>query len=534
MLPGKYFIAMFYRPVGQDWQLINNNGNYVNGIFVKVVNSNTIELDSAFQISPSVFVKNSYATVKLDVKNSSSSTYFGTYDLYLRNLDGSIAQRVGPSYSADSVTGLPANIHYNKMFSYTSLISVNPGDYYLALYQTPKNGVTSLAGSTFNPNPIKVTVINSPIQPDKFENNDSLLIASNFTNPFVNDSLHISTDSSNIHNGKDVDYYKLILKGGYTYSVDLSVFDAAYNTDGKKYNLSSSILYYSTNSGVSWSTGYTNKLQNKININGADTMYIFVAPKYIGLSGTYLLNIDIKRTCIAPSQPSITVVNSVNNICEGTALILNSSSSTGNQWYLNGTLIPNAIYASDTVKVAGNYSVNVNNGICSSLPSKSYLVVINPIPAIPIITRDTANYLVSSSLKNVWYKDGVALSDSSQRVKYNPPGQFTAKSVQNGCISALSSPYYMVTDVINISKDEFIKLAPNPFINQLNFDFVLKGYQRLNIEVFDIATGIKKASMQNLTPGMPIYLGQLSAGTYVIKVSSNDGKINYQLKMIKL
>jgi len=107
--------------------------------------------------------------------------------------------------------------------------------------------------------------------------------------------------------------------------------------------------------------------------------------------------------------------------------------------------------------------------------------------------------------------------------------------LQYGCYSAASAPYYyLITDLINISSDEFIKLAPNPFINQLNFDFAVKGYQRLNIEVFDIATGSKKASMQNLTPGMPINLSQLSGGTYIIKVSSNDGKINYQFKMIKL
>jgi hypothetical protein len=33
---------------------------------------------------------------------------------------------------------------------------------------------------------------------------------------------------------------------------------------------------------------------------------------------------------------------------------------------------------------------------------------------------------------------------------------------------------------------------------------------------------------------MPIYLGQLSAGTFLIKVSSNDNKIAYQFKMVKL
>jgi hypothetical protein len=132
-------------------------------------------------------------------------------------------------------------------------------------------------------------------------------------------------------------------------------------------------------------------------------------------------------------------------------------------------------------------------------------------------------------------KDGVVLSDTSQKIKPDKPGSYTVKTYQNGCTSSMSSPYYfLVTDIINLSADEFIKLVPNPFINQLNFDFVVKGYQRLNIEVFDIATGSKKASMQNLTPGVPLYLGQLSAGTYFIKVSSNDGKINYQFKIIKL
>ena len=97
-----------------------------------------------------------------------------------------------------------------------------------------------------------------------------------------------------------------------------------------------------------------------------------------------------------------------------------------------------------------------------------------------------------------------------------------------------SAYYYLVTDIINLSKDEFIKLAPNPFINQLNFDFVVKGYQKLNIEVFDIATGTKVASQPNLTAGSRITLGQLSAGSYVIKITSTDNKISYQFKMVKL
>jgi hypothetical protein len=228
-----------------------------------------------------------------------------------------------------------------------------------------------------------------------------------------------------------------------------------------------------------------------------------------------------------PSVPFITA-SGPTSFCEGANVVLSSSPASTYLWN-NGEKTQNI-----TTFKTGIYFVNVFdvNGCTSKSLNKS--ITVNPIPTAPIITRDTANYLVSSSLKNVWFKDGIALFDSSQRVKYNPPGLFSAKAVQNGCVSALSMPYYMVTDIINISKDEFIKFAPNPFVNQLNFDFVVKGYQKLNMEVFDIAGGTKVSIKQNLIAGMPIYLGQLSAGTYLIKVTSNDGKINYQFKMIKL
>ena len=81
--------------------------------------------------------------------------------------------------------------------------------------------------------------------------------------------------------------------------------------------------------------------------------------------------------------------------------------------------------------------------------------------------------------------------------------------------------------------NEYIKLSPNPFRNRLNFDFAINGYQKLNLEFFDMATDVIVATRQNLTPGLPIYLNQLSSGTYLVKVASNDLKISYQFKMIK-
>jgi hypothetical protein len=157
------------------------------------------------------------------------------------------------------------------------------------------------------------------------------------------------------------------------------------------------------------------------------------------------------------------------------------------------------------------------------------------IPSAPTLSRDTANFLLSGAPGTTWYKDGSAITDTAQKYKPTAAGSYTAKTTTNGCTSVMSSAYYyLVTDIINLSKDEFIKLAPNPFINQLNFDFIVKSYQKLNIEVYDVATGSKVANQQNITAGTRIQLGQLARGTYIVRVTSNDNKIAQQFKMVKL
>lgn len=241
---------------------------------------------------------------------------------------------------------------------------------------------------------------------------------------------------------------------------------------------------------------------------------------------------DCPKPTINPSKFNICGTDSVS------VKITNKDSYAKYTWYLNNDSVsksPDSIF----IKKEGYLKLKITDSLGCSKFSDSVLFKSYSLPSTPVITRDTSNSLVSnSSTGNLWYKDGTAITDTTQKIKLSDPskvGSYTVKTTQNGCVSALSSPYYfLVTDVINLSANEFIKLAPNPFINQLNFDFVVKGYQRLNIEVFDLATGTRVASKQNLTAGMPITLGQLLAGTYIIKVSSNDNKIVQQFKMVKL
>ena len=243
---------------------------------------------------------------------------------------------------------------------------------------------------------------------------------------------------------------------------------------------------------------------------------------------------------LIPDAPATTNLS----YCTGTtALAVTANTLTGHTlvWYnalANGTPpLGAAPTPSTTVLGSIDYYVTQTKTTTGCESAKSKLTIaVNATPSTPTLSRDTANNLVSSVATGItWYKDGVAITETSAKFKPTTPGSYTAKSTQNGCTSAISATYYfLVTDIINLSANEFIKLAPNPFSNQVNFDFVVKGYQHLNMEVFELSTGAKVLVKTNLIAGSPIQLGQLSAGTYIFRVSSNDGKIVQQFKMIKL
>jgi PKD repeat protein len=74
---------------------------------------------------------------------------------------------------------------------------------------------------------------------------------------------------------------------------------------------------------------------------------------------TFTTSATIGNTGTIPATPTITQ----------SGLILTSSSATGNQWYLNGSIIPGATGQNYTVTANGNYTVVVTTGGCSSAAS---------------------------------------------------------------------------------------------------------------------------------------------------------------------
>lgn len=252
---------------------------------------------------------------------------------------------------------------------------------------------------------------------------------------------------------------------------------------------------------------------------------------------------DIKRTsiiyqvsCADVAKPAFDKTSYIICGTDSTVVKLTNFVKTDSTiWYVNGAVKTANVdqYAFKNADTFYVKKIDANGCIKSSDP-----IVIKKfnLPSTPSISRDTANNLVSSvAFNNTWYKDGKAITDTSQKIKPSGAGSYMVTTTENSCASKLSNAYYyLVTDIIKLNAEEFIKLAPNPFQGQLNIDFSIKGYQKLNVEVFELTTGTRMASQQNVLPGSLLSFGFLAPGTYIIKVSSNDQKLSYQFKMIKL
>lgn len=292
MLPGTYYIGIFYRPEGGNWIEVANNGNYKNFVKIKVINPNDIELDSEMKITPgTTLTQGEPASVNLNLWNNGKTTFFGTYYVDLYNLDGTWAQ------SIDSIAekkGLSSGYIYNEpylTFS-TASIDVEPGTYLLATQYKTSSGDWFIAGSTNYPNPIKVTVAAPAMQPDIYESNNTVDQSYSLPLIFSGNKAIVNSQGSNCHVTSDDDYYKVDLPYGYQYTITPRIDDSAdknnsYTLDG--------LFSYSID-GNKWSDAFDKTMTGNIIINGGKTLYFHVAPYFAGQTGTYLLDMSITRT----------------------------------------------------------------------------------------------------------------------------------------------------------------------------------------------------------------------------------------------
>ncbi len=343
VLPGSYYIGIFYRPIGGDW-IIVSNGSFSNMISFDVYYSNDIELyqDMVIDCGTNISQNNPF-TVTLDISNDGSTTFNGEFNVSLYNLDGSFAETVYTLPGANLASGY----FYDDLVFSSSGVSVFPGTYLMAVMHKADGGSWELTGSSYYTNPIYVTIKEHEIPTDMYENNNIQNDAYNLSLNFSSNNASVETTGSNAHIGSDEDFYKIVLASGYNYTITSRIHDSYNSTNGQTYTCDMSWLYLN---GSTWSDTYDDVMPTNITVNNGGTIYFHVAPYFIGQTGTYLLDIDVTRTASSG-------INDISNS-------------------ENFTLFPNP--TSDFVNIETESKTNVQSIEIVDITGKQIIIINNP------------------------------------------------------------------------------------------------------------------------------------------------------------
>jgi len=300
LLPGDYHIFLFYHPTGEDWKVVRSTDFLSNYQSLTISHSNTLEMDTSFILNDDMEITRGQPfDVKFNIWNTEDTEFSGSYVLSLFELDGEFGEMIE---HIQNVTLCP-NCHYIEPITFSSAgVTLPAGTYLMASRYLPDGGEIQLTGATYYTNPVKVTVIEPPIQPDIYENNDSIISSYPLNNGFTDDRLIINTAGANIHSEDDYDYFSLELPSGYAYTITAEIFDSYHAEEGKVYTNDVIVAYVMNDT---WSEVFDDIVMDDISFADGGKITFAIASYFVGELGTYNLEIEVTRTEVATSLEQI-------------------------------------------------------------------------------------------------------------------------------------------------------------------------------------------------------------------------------------
>ncbi len=292
MIPGEYFVRIFFKTDKGIWSGINANSLALFTIdytTITVKNINDFHLYAPMVLTPTTNIySNEKFVVWASVINESNTNFEGSLDVSLYDLQGNHVITVE---TKDNLSLKTNNYYTNGLAFVNNNLNVPTGTYILAVMHKWGNTEWQLTGSTTNYlNPIQIIVQNPPLTPDKYESNNDY----NNSYKFQGSDGVIKTFGSNIHVDSDVDYFKFTFTSDKVNNVQIKLQDKYYSDNNTNYSVDA-VFSYSLD-GVVWSSSYDDILTDAITFNGPKTLYIWVSPYYEGLTGTYELDVYINNS----------------------------------------------------------------------------------------------------------------------------------------------------------------------------------------------------------------------------------------------
>ncbi|OOV29327.1 hypothetical protein BXU11_05270 [Flavobacterium sp. LM5] len=269
----------------------------------------------------------------------------------------------------------------------------------------------------------------------------------------------------------------------------------------------SSILLSNSTTGGVWSSSNTGiaTVDGSGLVTGVSAGSVTITYSVTNAAGC-TTSVSKPLTIIAqPIQPTITPASST-SFCTPGLVILNSSVSTGNQWYKDGTAIPGATASSYTATTSGSYTVQVTQNSCSSVVSNAILVTANALPVLgPISGSNSLNVGSSITLAN-GTSAGVWSSNNNAVATITPSGVVTGISSGSVIISYTVTNGAACTSVVTktITVLDFV-------LNAVDDDFTSTPFDASKEQVLDVLANDKENN------------GTINAQSIVVTIVDNDG-----------
>jgi hypothetical protein len=241
--------------------------------------------------------------------------------------------------------------------------------------------------------------------------------------------------------------------------------------------------------------------------------------------GTYSLR-KVSGACTSAASLPVTV-NYVSQL--PTPFVLSTGSTTfceGLSVTLEGPVGYRYIWSNgDTTQfieatTAGEYSLRVFSGSCTSATSSTILVNTLPSPPQPTIAYygwDTLDAGVAAN-SYIWNYNGNLISGSTRKIVVRGPGTYRVTGIGNqNCRSPLSAPF--VVNTANSAKKLGLSMYPNPANKQVNIS--VNGSTLQSVAIYS-ADG-KLVLTQTLEGNKAIVNLPIKSGIYIVSIQTNIG-----------
>jgi hypothetical protein len=250
-----------------------------------------------------------------------------------------------------------------------------------------------------------------------------------------------------------------------------------------------------------------------------------------------IANSETRNISTAANPVAPVLTQTATALCQGQSVVIMGQVIGGvsYQWLKDGTRITGATEVNYSATSTGNYQLQLTNQSGCTSRSANAVITSKPIPATPTVSRDNSDLVSSSTQGNQWFNSVGEAIPGANAQKFRPTtnGYYTVKTTVNGCTSLSSANYFYVsTAVLNLSNGQFVKIFPNPVINDMIIEYNVQGQYELNVQLYDM-TGKVIFERKGLRTGNVINLNTLAKGTYTLKVLKKDGKVLYTGKIAK-